>query len=159
MYSHSSPRTFRMLLLLIVSAALQASTTLEITACNCSQASIVGALNTEEITDCTHVAILEKPTTAEYMIFSNIKESYHFTGYACSRFKRVVSIVGNFWQGSYFTEKSSHEEAVSAADCWHMHFTHSCHGRPMYPSNSDQTTWAYDVHQPPATYGTPTLHS
>ena len=100
--------------------------TFEITACNCSQMSVVGALNLAEDTHCRETVKPSPPIRVEYKIFIGLSEARQFLGYACQRVRKELVLTSNFWINSYALGRRSIEESVTSTECWYMKETLNC---------------------------------
>jgi hypothetical protein len=116
----------------------------EITACNCSSMSIVGALPLSDITDCEGTITLAPPQPVQYEMYTNQRGAKEFLCFACRRIRSELILRGNFWIGSYASLKQQIEEAVSPAECFYMKETLNCLDNKMSLREGTNTVWEYN---------------
>lgn len=116
----------------------------EVTACNCSSMSVVGALPLSDVTDCAETVKPVQPQPVQYEIFTNQRGAQEFIGFACRRIRSELILKGNFWIGSYAPYKQQTEEMVSPAECFYMKETLNCLDNKMTPRGGTTGVWEYN---------------
>ena len=134
----------KMLAGFLISVFLPVVPAVEITACNCSSMSIVGALALSDITDCEDTIKPAPPQPVQYEIYTNQRGAQEFVGFACRRVPSELILRGNVWVGSYAPYKQQIEEAVSPAECFYMKETLNCLDNKMTLREGTTTVWEYN---------------
>ena len=98
----------------------------EITACNCSETTVVGALSLADLVHCEDAVELTPPTTVRYELFTNQRGAPEIRGIACRRVRNELILTGYIWYGSYAIDRRQQEEIVSPAECYIMKETLNC---------------------------------
>ena len=93
-HSHQMPRSFQehsssdiffsfqMFFIFFLSIfGIPNSHAIKITACNCLQPQLVGAIKMSDLTDCENEIVLAPPQSVDYVILSNKRENEHFRFY------------------------------------------------------------------------------
>ena len=108
----------------------QMGTALNITACNCEHAEVIGLMDIQQPAYCDDKIKNQKPVIDKYEFF--ITEEPHTTwkGHLCMIWLKERKVTGFFF-GSYDTVDSMSIKTVSTAECKNLIDTHDCDGNRM----------------------------
>ena len=115
---------------LFLLGSLQVGSALDIMACNCSQAEIVGLMDIQQPSYCDERLMQQKPVPTKYAFF--ITEEPHSTwkGNLCMTWLKEKNITGFFF-GGFDTTTALNIQKVSVRECREIIETHDCSGNKM----------------------------
>ena len=117
---------------------------INITACNCSQPQLLGAINMSDVTSCESGIVLALPQQVNYVVLSNRKEKQTFPGIVCSKWKESHTFT-TFFLGGWNLDKEKVEIPVTSTECAYMHTTLNCGENTMTPVPRTEKTWSHDA--------------
>ena len=115
---------------LFLLGSLQVGSALDIMACNCSQAEIVGLMDIQQPSYCDERLMQQKPVPTKYAFF--ITEEPHSTwkGNLCMTWLKEKNIT-RFFFGGFDTTTALNIQKVSVRECREIIETHDCSGNKM----------------------------
>jgi len=132
-----------MLLTIVLLLAITSAEAIKITACNCSQPTLIGAIHFDDLTNCNHGVAPIPPVQVNYAVFTNKRGRRTFPGTICSKWKEIHLYV-TFALGGWNVDKKKEEFTVSPSECRYMRSTLNCLDNQMTPVPDDENTWSHD---------------
>ena len=131
--------TFKLFICLLTHIA--ATSTLEITVCDCKAAKSRGILDIDKPYYCqpglTNLNYTIISTT--YQLITLQKPTITWKGYSCQQWIKRKTVIGSFWIGSFDTTYAQETKLVNTTDCWNMVLNRKCGDHVMQSSGTSSS--------------------